>query len=352
MNNSKKFVLQSILVIMCLLILLGGVTVYIDPYFHYHRPLDEFEYPIDNERYQNDGISRFWEYDAIITGSSMAECFMTSEFDDLFDSRTIKITYSGGKYKEIDEAVRRALSRKSSINYVVRSLDFNYMILDKDIENEESVPEYLYDENIFNDVSYLFNKEILFEDVLGVIDYTNSGKQTTSFDEYANWYSRRISGKEEILRNYNRPEMAKVIRTFDEETKEKVRQNIEQNVLQTVKDNPDTQFYFFFPPYSIYWWDSVYRGGNLERRLLVEKYVIEMLLPYENVHLFSFFDNFDMICNADEYVDEGHYSEDINSYILECMKNNKNKLTKHNYENYCKKVYEFYMNYNYDGLFE
>ena len=39
-----------------------------DPYFHYHGPFSSFSYRLYEERYINDGISRHFNYDAIITG--------------------------------------------------------------------------------------------------------------------------------------------------------------------------------------------------------------------------------------------------------------------------------------------
>ena len=351
MKNSKCFIFQSIGLVAILLILLGTVIVYIDPYFHYHEPLDKYQYPINNERYQNDGITRNFEYNAVIAGSSMTECFKTSEFDSLFNARAIKIPYSGGRYKEVDEAVKRALERNTSLEYVVRGLDFNYLVIDKDSKYYENYPDYLYDENLFNDVSYVFNKEVLFNDVLEVIDYTKRGELTTSFDDYSNWSDERQSGKAAILDIYIRPEMASGRVEFDDAAKEMLRLNLEQNVIQTIKENPDVKFYLFFPPYSIYWWDSQYRSGQIERHLEAEKYAIEMLIPYENVYLFSFFDAFDMICNADLYIDTGHYVESVNSQILQWMKSGEHRLTKDNYEEYCDKVAEFLLNYDYDKLF-
>ena len=62
-------------------IIIGGLLiVVVDPFFHYHAPLESLEYPLirDNERYQNDGILRHFTYDTIITGTSMTENFETS----------------------------------------------------------------------------------------------------------------------------------------------------------------------------------------------------------------------------------------------------------------------------------
>ena len=77
-----------------------------------------------------------------------------------------------------------------------------------------------------------------------------------------------------------------------------------------------------------------------------------MLLQYENVRLYSFFDNFELVCNSDLYSDEGHYNESVNSQILVWMRNKEHELTKDNYQEYCKNIREFYMNYDYDSLFD
>ncbi len=44
----------------------------------------------------------------------------------------IKIPYGGGYYKEVDEAVRRAISYNPRIKMVFRSLDKSFLMYDKD----------------------------------------------------------------------------------------------------------------------------------------------------------------------------------------------------------------------------
>ena len=61
-----------------LLIIIGAATAVIDPFLHYHLPLKGLEYPLLDERYQNDGIARHFSYDAIITGTSMTQNFKPS----------------------------------------------------------------------------------------------------------------------------------------------------------------------------------------------------------------------------------------------------------------------------------
>ena len=99
MNTEKKWGSKIILSAVILLCCIGGLTAFVDPYFHYHAPLSFLEYPLNNQRYQNDGIVRNFDYDAIITGTSMTENFKTTEFDNLFNVNSIKVPFSGATYK-------------------------------------------------------------------------------------------------------------------------------------------------------------------------------------------------------------------------------------------------------------
>ena len=38
--------------VLAMLVMLGGLVVWVDPFFHYHKPLEHLAYPIDSERYQ------------------------------------------------------------------------------------------------------------------------------------------------------------------------------------------------------------------------------------------------------------------------------------------------------------
>ncbi|WP_302612487.1 penicillin-binding transpeptidase domain-containing protein [uncultured Muribaculum sp.] len=84
----------NLLVLGCtsgMLAVLAGVTIFVDPFLHYHGGQDFLEYPLKDERYQNDGIVRHYDYDSIITGTSMSQNFNCSEFDELWEAKSIKI---------------------------------------------------------------------------------------------------------------------------------------------------------------------------------------------------------------------------------------------------------------------
>ena len=92
--------------------------------------------------------------------------------------------------------------------------------------------------------------------------------------------------------------------------------------------------------------------GELEKRLLAERRVIELLLPYENIHVFSFNTAYETICDANNYRDVAHHREEVNSQILQGMKEGRYEITTDNYEAYCEEEREFFLNYDYEALFQ
>lgn len=354
MDKNKKWVISFIVVLLIFLVGTCAATVIIDPYFHYHKPLAGLQYPIYNQRYQNNGILKHFDYDAVIIGTSMTENFKASELNELFDVNSIKVPFSGASNKELNDNLAIAIQSNPGIKLIVRGLDYNRLLDSADAMryDGDSYPGYLYDNIIWNDVKYFFNKTILFQDTYGVIDRTLSGETTTDFDSYSNWNNYFTFGKEAIDAEYVRAGKAAETTPITDEDYQNIEKNISQNVTELAKEHPEIEFYLFFTPYSIYFWDSLNQAGIAEQYLDAEKYVIELLLKYDNIHLFSFFTEYETICDLNNYKDPLHYSEDINSQILIWMKEGIHELTEENYEEYCAQMRAFYLNANYDSLFE
>lgn len=349
--SKKKWSVLTLSILAAILLSIGIMVIIVDPFFHYHAPANGLKYPFDNQRYINDGIIKRFDYDAIITGTSMTENFKASEFDMLFNAKSVKIPFSGASYKEIDTTIQRAVTSNPDIKYVVRGLDYNDLLDDKDrMRTDAAYPSYLYDDNVFNDVSYIYNMDVLMA-TLKVIYNTFSGGETTTFDEYSSWDTNIPYGKDAVDALYKRPEKSGETEALSEDELIMLQENLEQNVIKTAIENPQITFYLFLTPYSIYYWDSLYQTGTLEKQLAIEKAAIEMLLKYDNIYLFSFHDEFSVICNLDNYMDTGHYGPHINSMILNAMANKEHLLTKDNYMDYFNSIYDFYTKYDYDSLF-
>ena len=89
-HKAKRWFYSAVALLAVLLIGMAAVVIFVDPYFHYHKPLPFLSYRIYEERYTNDGISRHFTYDAVITGTSMSQNFKTSELDELFGTQSVK----------------------------------------------------------------------------------------------------------------------------------------------------------------------------------------------------------------------------------------------------------------------
>ncbi len=335
------------------LAMIGLLTIVIDPFFHYHAPVEGLSYELleENSRYQNDGIARHWKYDALITGSSMTQNFKTSTMDEVFGVQSIKVAYSGARYKEINDALVRAFEANPNIQVVVRGLDLAMLVSDKDaVRKDYEYPVYMTNDNVWDDVSYLLNKEILLNNTIDTLWYTLSGEETTSFDEYGRLHDDFTFGREAVLASYTVEEQRDFVRELTDEERRMIAENLEQNVLQLAREHPETTFYLFFPPYSICYWDEMNGYNEVLFMLEAQECAISQLLEQSNIKLYCFWNNYDMICNLDNYFDSLHYGEWINDDILEWMYEEEYLLTKDNYQEHMKDLRDFFTAYDYASL--
>lgn len=348
MKNFKDIILM----IMFFIILVILTVVIIDPFFHYRKPLKEINYYMagNQQRYMNNGIVKNFDYDAIITGTSMTENFRSTQFDSIFNVTSIKIPFSGGSYKEINDSIGVGLKNNKNIKYILRGLDYGKVKEKYDKMAYDTYPIYLYDNNILNDYKYILSKGAFFQSLINIMNLFKREKKI-DFDEYSSWRNK-ANGKDVVLRTYKRNQQKKEIENLNIEDIQIIKENIEKNVLELPKKYPNVKFIYFITPYSIVYWDSINQNGKILKQLEAEKIMIEMILKVPNIELYSFFNNYELITNLDNYTDAGHYSYKINDKILEWISQKKYRLTKDNYKEYLESNKEFYLNYDYDKIFE
>jgi hypothetical protein len=150
-----------------LLVIAAAAVWQVDPFFHFHAPdTERYYYVLDNQRSQNDGLLRQFDFDGIITGTSMTHKFLSTEMDVLFGTNSIKASFAGGSYREINEMLEKAFRLHPDLKVVIRSLDLDQLTSEKDRMRDGVFPSYLYDEKSLNDVKYLLNRDVLFKRVL------------------------------------------------------------------------------------------------------------------------------------------------------------------------------------------
>ena len=329
----KNFIWQSAL----LLILVGAVVVVADPFFHYHEPMGSLKKVVTKAEYQCIGTVRNFDYDSIVLGSSVAENYNNRWFDEAFGGTTIKGIKSSAATVDLVYYLREALEAKkeTGLDNVYYSLDLFALTADAErVFPDESLPLYLYNQNPFDDVNYIWNKDVLFEHIpyQFAMTYLDDYDEGTSY----NWAQYKTFSKEDALKHYSRPEEIAPMLT-EADYKENVDKNIDL-IEAVVKEHPETTFRFLYPPYSMLWWDAAYRKGETEQNLYAARKAAERLLPYENVEMYFFQNEEELITNLDNYMDTVHFSADINHSMVEWMKEGKYRLTLDNYKEEIEKM--------------
>lgn len=351
MEKQKKWFLITMAGSLGGLLVIMLVMVIFDPYFHYHGKIPGLSYRLYNERYINSGIVKNFEYDAIITGTSMNQNFKTSQMDELLGTNSVKVTFSGAGFREIKENLDRAYESGNEIKYVLWGLDYSGLLREAHWKAYEEYPEYLYDKNPFNDVSYFWNKELIFQGLINNLLMTLQGEESTTFDEYCSWEGGR--GWESISQTYKRSEEILPMETQLSDVYDVIlRWNIETNIVNLANAHPETQFLLFYTPYSALYWESIYREGTLERQLLCEEIASEMILQCDNISLFSFHNETGLTGDLNNYRDKEHYVAEVNELILQWITEGRGVVTKENYKELVEWEREYYMNYDYDSLYE
>ncbi len=353
-KNTCKWAVATLCLLLALLVLLGGTIIVIDPYFHYHKPIKGLYYELNNERSQNDGIIKHFDYDSMIIGTSMAENFKTSQAEEIFGGHFIKATFAGGAYMEQRDNTQNAIDANPDLKLVIRPLDYAFLLDEPDRVRDDlgKYPMYLYDNNPFNDVNYFFNKEILFEICMPMIEGALSGQPggITSFDDYANWMDTAEFGADVVLADKKSFSEPTEKLPFVDEIKKQVKDNITENIVELAKANPDVEFYYYFTPYSIAWWGDQNELGAVDRWISAEQYAIELMLDCDNIQLYSFNTDFDMVTDLNNYSDMCHHGDWINTEILSWLHDGEGQLTEDNYRDYISEEREYYLTYDYNSL--
>ena len=357
--NARTWFRNCIALILIIAVLFSAMVVFLDPFLHYHAPLDGFYYVLDEQRMQNDGIIRQLDYDAIITGTSMTENFKTSEMDALFGTSSIKVPFAGATYKEVNDNLEVAFATHSNIRIVVRGLDLS--LLDKDAnalrDDMGDYPLYLYNDNPVDDIKYLLNRDAIgrYCGMMVLRKLRGHAGGMTSFDEYSYTGEMNVYAPDYALQwDYTFSEPAKEVPVTQEDI-ERTRENIRQNVCALAKQHPETLFYYFIPPYNMAYWGTERENGTLERSLFLHRMLIEEMIAVDNIRLFAFGTRTEITADLSKYHDLGHYSPDVNTWILQRMAwgtKEDGLITGENAEAYLTQFETLVRTYNYDELLE
>lgn len=327
-----------------------AVSVFcVDPFYHYHDAWFGLPVILDNAVYQTPGAIRNLEYDSLIIGTSMTENFHSSWFDEMgWD--TIKLSYAGAQTDDLKAILEQIYSREESPRNIVMDINTYQLTMPSWTVCVER-PEYLYDDSYVTDVLYLYNYDVMIETVKRMVDGLR-GRESNLDDAYI-WEDEEYFGRQAALRNaadtrYTLREtvqepvdLSEMLRCCDENL---------GNILPFIEAHPETQFYIFYPPYSMLYWEQEVLKGSLSEILEVYEYSIRQFMQYENVNVYYFQNEKGIISDLDNYRDASHHRPEYNRYIFECIRDGKNLVTVENLQSYIDSMYEYAKNFDYDAL--
>lgn len=329
------------------LLAVAALVVTIDPFFHYHAPLEHFPYQIDNQLSQNPGMARHMEYDSVMLGSSMTVNFESDWFLEDMGLKLLKLCYNGAYPKDISNIMEQIDSRGQMPKCVFIGVDLASYTGGVE-ETKYPLPEYLYDQNLFSDVNYWYNKGVLLDYILKpVVENTPTRLSGVYSSEEV---LKDCYSKEYVLSHYQIPEKNDAY--FPEDMfLGGLENNLQANILPVIEEHPDTRFVLFFPPYSILYWYEYVQNNQLDAVIKEYSYFAERLLAYDNVELFFFPAEEEIVTNLDLYADTGHYKQEINHYMEKCFAEGKNQITAENYKEKLWEMKTLIDTYEYEALF-
>lgn len=328
-----------------------ALVIWVDPFFQYHKPLAWFPYLVDNQVNQNPGLAKHMDYDGILIGSSMTASFNTDWFEELMGMKTQKLSYNGSYPKDLSNIMQLVFDAKGDqVKAVYMAVDQSTFSADPE-ETKFPVTDYLYDDNVFNDVPYLLNKDVLLDYILRSLA---DRKDASDWAElYKPWWTDEYYNKANVLMYYEAAEEKQEEEALAADYfKDAVEENLQKNILPYIEAHPETEFYIFYPPYSILFWNDVTREKELEAVIGRLEYMTERLLNYENVHVFNFLGKEDIICNLNNYADYMHYHKNVCRYITECFATGENELHPENYGQAFDEIRTLAMNYDYPAIWD
>ena len=341
----RRWVCGLLACILALLAVCGAVVYVVDPCLYYRVP-DKWQPVLFNERYQMAGLAKNVEADTVLVGTSMAANYRSSWIQETFGTSAVRLTIPDGYYSEFDQ-VMNVLFRTQEPERVIFGLDVNTLIRDESGVTA-AMPDYLYNANPLDDIQYLLNKDTLYYSAYTLL--SNHWGEGDTIDEGFTWDRNEWWNHISALENYDRPEIA-----AEELPADAYRDDVAANLAVAegwVTEHPDTEFDFFLPPYSILFWDKAARQSTTDAMLAALELAVETLAPYENVRVYGFLLDEDIVMNLDYYCDYVHHSGAVCTQVLDKMAAGECRLTAENYQDTLAQWREFVVDYDYEKYWD
>lgn len=312
-----------------------------DPLHIYHTSWFTKESRIHgNMRLQAAGIINNYSFDSIILGTSMMKGTSEKEASEKLGGTFINISADGSSLWERRALLGHAL-RQKELKHVIYSLDTG---LDLNLlRDNRTLPlkdfEFLYDDNPVNDLKAYWNQKFLpcaltlststecFGANRGLVRpsgiFPKVYQKNLEISGMQNWvYHKNGRGKKDydrVKKHLNKT--VKDERDYQEKL-QRTYKLIDEGLISFVQENPKVSFHVVFPPYSRFMYSLWQQHDPLKYRLYKKtvEYMVLMGTKYPNLKVYLL-DDQAYVSDLNNYRDMRHYNTDMNSLILDYIKN-------------------------------
>lgn len=341
----KRWVCGLLAACAVLLAACAAVVYFVDPCLYYRIP-ENWDPVLFSERYQAAGLAKNVPADTVLMGTSLAANYRRSEIAGTFGTTAVRITIPDGYLSEFDKTMD-VLFRSQDPQRVIFGLDANILVRDES-GLTSAMPDYLYNGNPFDDVKYLINKDTLYYSAYVLM--ANRWDEADTLDEGFTWDGDVWWNHATALANYTRPEIVQETVAADAYLRH-ASDNLDV-VEGWITAHPETEFDIFFPPYSILFWDKTARLGETEAVFAALDLACERLLQYDNVRLYNFLMDPDIVLDLDNYCDYVHHSGAVCTQVLAKMVAGECRMTEENYRDTLAQWRDFVVDYDYEKYWD
>ena len=317
LKKARSWVLLTMTLLLVGMVLCMSAVYLVDPFEHYRESAILPLY--DQESYNNPGIARNYDYDAVILGTSMVEMSHPSVIDACFGVRSVKLPMRGSSTAHMGWQLTHVLSTHE-LKLAILAVDA-YSLMGKPDDDDE-IYDYLWNDDPLDDDHYLLNRDVLLVKIPKMLKNIGKPLETKRDDMYQ--WTDVVFSRQSVL--------DAVVFSAQKDMQpadsglERSTENILRHLEPSIRAHPETTFKIYMPPYSVGYWYMMTRGGLSEQQYRARARVCELLLQYPNVEIYDFSSRIEWITDLDSYFDYSHHSSAMSDEIMRAMAAGENRV--------------------------
>lgn len=288
---------------------------WVDPFQQYRKPSwYEPRFYRTLQRHIDPGIAKTYDYDTVITGSSMMENYRNSEAGAILGGKVVNLAMGAATAYELRHLLTTVIA-SGRARHIVFDLNYNAFSGSPSAQVvTEPLQLYLYDDWRLNDFEYLLQAQTL-EKSLEIALAIKRGRYSTDADAPWYWGDEYPFSRVSVLRGLD---LANINRDFRQapRTLEGMMASFETNLLPIFRAHPEIRFSLVYPPYSSLVWKDFAQRNQLDVTFAFRRAVFDATRGLTNVSLHDFQTRRDWVTNLDNYKDIYHFSPVISRDML------------------------------------